>query len=84
MPYSLTIKKSALKEMQALPKTDRIRLVAAIDDLAENPHVGKLLKGNLSGLRRLRVGAYRVVYEINENQVRVLVLRVAHRKESYR
>ena len=84
MPYSLTIKKSALKEMQALPKADRTRLVAAIDALAENPHVGKLLKGNFSGLRRLRVGVYRVVYEINEGQVRVLVLRVAHRKEIYR
>jgi mRNA interferase RelE/StbE len=84
VPYSLTIKRSALKEIQALPKPLRVRVVAAIDSLAANPHVGKLLKGDLSGLRRVRVGAYRVVYEINEGQVTVLVLRIAHRKDVYR
>jgi len=58
--------------------------VEAIDRLPENPHVGKLLKGDLSGLRRIRVGVYRIVYEINEGQVLVLVLHVAHRKNVYR
>lgn len=84
MSYSLKIKRSALKEIQALPKPERLRIVEAIDRLTENPHVGKLLKGDLSGLRRIRAGAYRVVYEINEEQVVVLVLRVAHRKNVYR
>lgn len=84
MPYSLKIKKSAFKELQLLDKPTRQRLVAAIDQLTENPHVGKLLKGDFSGLRRHRVGAYRVIYEINEKEVLVLVVRVAHRKEVYR
>lgn len=84
MPYSLKIKKSAFKELQLLDKPTRKRLVAAIDQLAENPHVGKLLKGDFSGLRRLRVGSYRIVYEINETEVLVLVVRVAHRKDVYR
>jgi len=82
--YSLQIKQSALKELQQLPRAERERLVAAIDQLATNPHVGKLLKGDFSGLRRIRVGMYRVVYEINEGQVLVLVLRIAHRKHVYR
>ncbi len=84
MPYSLKIKKSALKELQLLEKPTRIRLIATIDQLAANPHVGKLLKGDFSGLRRLRVGSYRIIYEINETEVLVLVVRVAHRKEVYR
>ncbi len=84
MRYSLEIRRSALKEIETLPKPERLRVVAAIDDLAENPHVGKPLKGGLSGLRRTRVGAYRIVYEIHEGRVLVLVLRVAHRKEAYR
>lgn len=84
MPYSLKIKKSALKELQRLDKPARERLVAAIDQLAENPHVGKLLKGDFSGLRRLRVGAFRIIYEINEGEVLVLILRVAQRKNAYR
>ena len=84
MSYSLKIKRSALKEIQALPKPERLRIVEAIDRLAENPHVGKLLKGDFSGLRRIRVGAYRILYEINEGEVTILVLRVAHRKSAYR
>ena len=84
MRYSIQIKKSALKELQKLPKNDRPRLIAAIDQLAEQPHTGKVLKGDFSGLRRLRVGNYRVIYEIDEGKILVLVLRVAHRKRSYR
>lgn len=84
MPYSLQIKQSALKEIERLPKPERQRIIAAIDQLAENPHVGKLLKGDFSGLRRIRVGDYRAIYEINEGVVLVLVLRVAYRKQVYR
>ena len=84
VPYSLRIKQSAFKELQRLDKKERVRLVAAIDQLAENPHIGKLLKGEFSGLRRIRSGNYRVIYEINEGEVLILVLRIAHRKEIYR
>ena len=84
MLYSLKIKKSALKEIQKLGIVDRTRVVEAIDKLPENPHIGKLLKGEQSGLRRIRVGSFRVVYEINDGEVMVLVLRVAHRKQVYR
>lgn len=84
MPYSLQIKQSAFKEIQRVPKPDRQRIIAAIDKLTENPHVGKLLKGDYAGLRRIRVSDYRVIYEINEGQVLILVLHVAHRKHVYR
>ena len=84
MPYSLKIKQSALKEIQKLDKPNRKRLIEAIDNLVGNPHVGKLLKGDFSGLRRIRVGSYRVIYEINEGEIWVLVLRIAHRKKAYR
>ena len=53
-------------------------------NLAVHPHVGKLLKGVLSGLRRLRAGNYRIIYEINEGEVLILVLRIAHRRQVYR
>jgi len=64
--------------LQRLDKKERIRVVKAIDQLKENPHIGKLLKGEHSGLRRIRSGNYRVIYEINEGEVLILVLRVAH------
>ena len=84
MPYSLKIKQSAFKELQKLDKKERIRVVSAIDQLTENPHIGKALKGELTGLRRIRSGNYRVIYEINELEVIILVLRIAHRKQVYR
>ena len=84
MPYSLKIKQSAYKELQRLDKKERIRIVSAIDKLTDNPHIGKILKGEFSGLRRIRSGNYRVVYEINEGEVLVLILRIAHRKQIYR
>lgn len=84
MRYSLKIKRSALREIKALPRPDRVRVVEGIDRLPDNPHVGRLLKGDLSGLRRIRVGVYRIVYEINEGEVLVLILRVAHRRNAYR
>lgn len=84
MRYSVQIKKSALKEIQSLPKAERIRVIESIDRLVDNPHIGKALKGEFSGLRRIRAGNYRVVYEINDNQLIILVLRAAHRKDIYR
>ncbi len=84
MPYSLKIKQSAYKELQKLDKKERTRIISAIDKLTENPHLGKALKGELTGLRRIRTGNYRVIYEINEGEVLILVLRIAHRKQVYR
>jgi mRNA interferase RelE/StbE len=58
--------------------------VRAIDGLAEQPLSGSALKGELRGLRRIRVGRYRVVYEVLDGELIVLVVRVAHRREAYR
>lgn len=82
--YSVRIKRSASKELALIPLDARERLVAAIDGLGEQPLAGALLKGGLIGLRRLRVGNYRIVYEVLDDELVVLVIRVAHRRESYR
>ena len=84
MSYSVRIKGSAAKELARLPRDVRERLIDAIDGLGEEPLVGSLLKGGLRGLRRLRIGDYRIVYEVLEDELVVLVVRVAHRREAYR
>ena len=84
VPCSIQIKKSALKELQQLPKTEQPRIIAAIDKLADQPYAGRLLKGDLSGLRRIRVGNHRIVYEVNEGDVLILILRIAHRQQIYK
>ncbi len=84
MSFSIRIKESAAKELRRISRPDRTRIVAAIDRLAELPHLGAALKGDLRGLRRLRVGDYRILYEIEDDELIVLVVRVAHRREAYR
>ena len=84
MACSVRIKRSAVKALGRIPKHDRVRIVDAIDGLAEHPHAGSSLKGGLRGLRRIRVGGYRVVYEVQDAALVVLVLRVAHRGTVYR
>lgn len=84
MNYSTRIKRSAARELANIASPDRQRIVAAIDRLAENPHVGESLKGQWHGLRRIRIGAYRVIYEIRKSLLEVLVVRVAHRQSAYR
>ena len=61
MHYSIRIKRSAARELDRVPKTDRQRILHTIDRLAEQPLAGSALKGDLRGLRRVRVGNYRVV-----------------------
>lgn len=84
MSYSVRIKQSAAKELARVTKSHRLRIVEAIDSLAENPFRGGVLKGDLRGLRRLRVGDYRILYEVGDEALIVLVVRVAHRREAYR
>lgn len=82
--YSVRIKRSASRDLGRIARGDRERIVSAIDRLAEQPHAGYPLKGDLRGLRRVRVGDYRVVYEVLDDELVVLVVRAAHRGEVYR
>jgi mRNA interferase RelE/StbE len=82
--YSIRIKASAARSLRRLSRQDRDRIIEAIDRLAREPGAGGTLKGEFSGLRRLRVGIYRVVYEVIDDELVVLVVRIGHRREVYR
>lgn len=84
MTYSVRIKASAAKQLARLDVGTRRLLVEQIDRLTADPHVGTVLKGELDGLRRLRVGAYRIVFEVRNRELVVLVVRVGHRSSVYR
>ena len=62
----------------------RMLVAEAIDLLCDTPAAGSALKGEFEGLRRLRVGRYRVVYEWQRSELMILVVRVGHRREVYR
>ena len=83
--YAVQLKPSADKALARLPADVQRRMVLALEDLGGNPHPpgGKKLAGD-DNLWRIRVGAYRAVYEIHDRPPLVMVLRVAHRKDAYR
>jgi mRNA interferase RelE/StbE len=60
------------------------RLQAALDEIASEPDLGKLLGGGFQGVRSLRIGDWRILYEVYRGQMRILVVRIAHRREVYR
>jgi mRNA interferase RelE/StbE len=82
--YSVSIKQSAAKALEKIARDERLRIISAIDQLRDNPAAGSVLKGEFSGLRRIRVGSYRVVYEVQDQQLVILVIRIGHRREVYR
>ena len=82
--YKVLIKPSAVKEIESLPRKDRSRIVYRIQGLAENPRPHGCEK--LSGQEKYRVrqGKYRILYQVFDDEVVVVVVKVAHRKEAYR
>lgn len=82
--YRIEIKKSAQKEIQRLPRQDLKRVVSKIQQLAANPRMSDSKKLTSQEQYRVRVGQYRILYEIHDNVLLVVVVRVANRKEVYR
>ncbi|WP_068400769.1 type II toxin-antitoxin system RelE family toxin [Kribbia dieselivorans] len=85
MPYAISYVPSAAKVIRKLDKQMARRLLDAIESLARDPRPSGCiqLKGG-DGEFRIRVGDYRIVYDIQDDELVVLVLRVGHRREVYR
>ena len=84
--YSLSIKASAAKELEAIsPKRDRVRIVSRIQALASDPRPPGCEK--LAGharLFRIRQGHYRVIYALDDAGRTVDIVKIGHRREVYR
>ena len=84
--YRIEILPTAQKELASLPKAIRIRIGKKIDSLQTNPTPQgvKLLKGKDREAYRVRVGDYRILYQIKKDILTVLVIKIGHRREVYR
>ncbi len=82
--YELVFKKSIAKDLRAFPKQEVKRIMQRIRSLADDPRPAGCEK--LSGQERYRVrqGAYRIIYEIEDARLVVLVVKVGHRRDVYR
>ncbi len=81
--YSLAITRRFKRSFRKLPRNVQERVYERIALLLENPYLGVRLRGELSGLYRLRVGDYRVIYAIDEEKRLIVLLDVGHRRRIY-
>ena len=83
MPYNIVYKKSVHRDLKKIKKTEAIKIIDQLEkDLSNKPDSYPVLKGQFAGLRKYRVGDYRVILAIIEKNV--LVLRIGHRRNIYR
>jgi mRNA interferase RelE/StbE len=84
-PYTVEFTRAAVKELNKLDLPVRRRLLAAITLLEDEPRPDgvKKLAGDENAWR-IRIGDYRVLYEIHDEKVLVVIFRAAHRREAYR
>ncbi len=85
--YKVELTKTAFKDLQKLPKHIQKIIIDKLDILSQNPNLLKnnikTLKGKYKGLKRLRVGKYRIIFEEREKELVILIIRIAHRREFY-
>jgi len=81
--YRITFKKSVSKDLRSIPKKDIKRILAQIDLLAIDPRSEGCTKLSSQEQYRVRVGLYRVIYEIQDSMLIVQVVKVGHRSNVY-
>ena len=84
MKWRIVFRKSVAKDLKRIPQVDIQRILGAINSLADDPRRAGAEK--LSGQERYRVrqGRYRILYEIIEDEVVIVVVKVGHRRDVYR
>jgi mRNA interferase RelE/StbE len=86
MKYKIEFAQEAASDVDKLFYADKkllTRILKKIESLADSPREGKALAGNHKGKFSLRVGAYRIVYELDTNGQIIFVLTIKHRKHVY-
>jgi mRNA interferase RelE/StbE len=82
--YKLLIKPSAARELEALPRRDRIRVAERISVLENDPRPPGCEKLSGHEQYRVRQGNYRVVYAIDDAASSVVIVKIGHRRDVYR
>lgn len=84
MVYTIEFRPAVLKSLKRFPKRDLVRIKKKIEALGQNlpePNTTKM-KGNNS-FHKIRTGNYRIIYEIHDERVVILIVKIGHRKDVY-
>ena len=82
--YKITFKKSVAKDLRKIAKIEVKRILARIDELANDPRGDGCSKLSAQERYRVRVGLYRIIYEIQDLKLIVQVVKVGHRSNVYK
>ena len=83
MAYKVVFKKSVHRDLKRLSRPEAKRILDLIDaDLIKKPEANPVLKGQFAGLRKYRIGDYRVIYALIGSDI--LILRIGDRKDIYK
>ncbi len=82
--YKIEIKRSAEKEIDSIDRKDRLRIIERIRSLSDDPRPSGARKLSGEEKYRIRQGNYRILYQIFDKIITIVVVRVAHRREVYR
>lgn len=81
--YELAFKKSVAKDLRSIPKQDVARILKRIEALRDDPRGEGCVKLSAQERYRVRQGTYRIVYEIRDSELVVMVVKVGHRSAIY-
>ena len=85
MGYKLLFDDKVSKDLKKIDKHWQKKILQAIKTkLVNDPYIGKKLVGDLSSYYRYRVSDYRIIYEILEDEIVLLVIKIKHRKDIYK
>ena len=82
--YRVIFKKSVAKDLRVLPKKDVARILKSIQSLSEEARPQECEKLSGQDRYRIRQGIYRIIYEIHDDVLTVVVVKVGHRREIFR
>ena len=83
MKYTINIRRSAQKQLSKISKEDQSRIIAAIYSLTDNPRPQGCRKLYGRPAWRIRIGVYRVIYEIHDGHLHIIIITIKHRKDVY-
>ena len=84
MSYRIYIEKSAQKTLSKIPVSDQDKIIETIKNFSANPRPPGVKKLSNRDAWRIRIGNYRIIYEIEDNRLIVIVINIGHRKDIYR
>ena len=82
--YKILIRPSVTKDFKSIPRKDQKKILVRIEALADDPRPPSSIKLSGDERYRIRQGNYRILYEIQDDVLIIIVVKVAHRKDAYK